>query len=119
MAGTGLYWGRGEDALRELAERLSIPVFLNGLGRGCLAADHEMAFSRARSDALSRADVALVIGVPLDFRLGFGAAFAPDAQIIAIDVAPPRAAPPRPVAASLYGALPATLTGLLEGGRRW
>src|SRR5438132_489169 len=25
MAGTGLYWGHGEDALRELAERLRIP----------------------------------------------------------------------------------------------
>jgi acetolactate synthase-1/2/3 large subunit len=114
MAGTGLYWGRGEDALRALAERLRIPVFLNGLGRGCLAADHEMAFSRARSAALAGADVALVIGVPLDFRLGFGAAFGPDAQIITIDVAQPRAQPPRPVAGSLYGALPATLTGLLE-----
>ena len=46
MAGTGLYWGRGEEALRALAEELRIPVFLNGLGRGCLPADHELAFSR-------------------------------------------------------------------------
>src|SRR5579875_2074007 len=70
MAGTGLYWGRGEGALRALAEALQVPVFLNGLGRGCLPADHELAFSRARGDALKGADVALVIGVPLDFRLG-------------------------------------------------
>src|SRR5947209_11367389 len=63
MAGTGLYWGRGEDALRALAEELQIPVFLNGLGRGCLPADHALAFSRARSGALRDADVALVIGV--------------------------------------------------------
>ena len=48
MAGTGLYWGRGEEELRALAEALGIPVFLNGLGRGCLPADHELAFSRAR-----------------------------------------------------------------------
>ena len=52
MAGSGLYWGRGEDALRELAEQLRIPVFLNGLGRGCLPADHELAFSRVRSAGL-------------------------------------------------------------------
>ena len=32
MAGSGLYWGRGEDELRALAEALGIPVFLNGLG---------------------------------------------------------------------------------------
>ena len=31
MAGTGLYWGRGEEALLALAEALQIPVFLNGL----------------------------------------------------------------------------------------
>ena len=42
MAGTGLYWGSGEDELRALAEALGIPVFLNGLGRGCLPADHEL-----------------------------------------------------------------------------
>ena len=50
MAGTGLYWGHGEGELRALAEALGIPVFLNGMGRGCLPADHELAFSRARGD---------------------------------------------------------------------
>ncbi|MGZ4170868.1 MAG: acetolactate synthase [Solirubrobacteraceae bacterium] len=112
MAGTGLYWGRGEAALRTLAEELQIPVFLNGLGRGCLPADHRLAFSRARSAGLSQADVALVIGVPLDFRLGFGAVFADEAAVIAIDVAEPARPHPRPLSAELYGALPATLDGL-------
>jgi acetolactate synthase-1/2/3 large subunit len=117
MAGTGLYWGRGEEQLQALAEQLRVPVFLNGLGRGCLPADHELFFSRARSAALGQADVALVIGVPLDFRLGFGAAFAPAAEVIAIDVAEPERESPRAVSAGLYGALPATLAGLLEGAR--
>jgi acetolactate synthase I/II/III large subunit len=115
MAGTDLYWGRGEQQLRALAEELRIPVFLNGLGRGCLPADHELFFSRARGSALGQADVALVIGVPLDFRLGFGAAFAPDAEIIVIDVAEPQREHPRAVAAELYGALPATLDALRAG----
>jgi acetolactate synthase I/II/III large subunit len=115
MAGTGLYWGHGEGGLRELAETLRIPVFLNGLARGCLPADHELFFSRARSDALRQADVALVIGVPLDFRLAFGAAFGPETDIVVIDVAEPARDHPRPVAAELYGALPATLAGLRAG----
>jgi acetolactate synthase I/II/III large subunit len=114
MAGTDLYWGRGEEQLRALAERLRIPVFLNGLGRGCLPADHELFFSRARGSGLGQADVALVIGVPLDFRLGFGAAFAPDAEIVVIDVAEPPRDHPRAVAAELYGALPATLEALRD-----
>jgi acetolactate synthase-1/2/3 large subunit len=87
MAGSGLYWGRGEEELRSLAEALGIPVFLNGLGRGCLAADHELAFSRARGPGLGGADVALVIGAPLDFRLGFGASIAKDAKLIRLDAA--------------------------------
>jgi acetolactate synthase I/II/III large subunit len=115
MAGTGLYWGRGEEQLQALAQELRIPVFLNGLGRGCLPADHELAFSRARSAGLGGADVALIIGVPLDFRLGFGAVFADDAALIAIDVAPPERPHPRAVDAELYGALPATLDALRDG----
>jgi acetolactate synthase-1/2/3 large subunit len=116
MAGTGLYWGRGEDALRALAETHSIPVYLNGLARGCLPADHELFFSRTRSTALRQADVAVVIGVPLDFRLAFGAAFAPEAEIIVVDTAEPGRDHPRPVAAELYGALPATLGALSGSG---
>ena len=73
MAGSNLYWGHGEHALRELLERRGIPVFLNGLARGCVPADHELFFSRARRQGLREADVALVVGVPMDFRLGFGA----------------------------------------------
>ncbi len=53
-----------------------------------------------------------MIGIPLDFRLGFGAAFAADAEIIFIDVAEPEREHPRAVSAELYGALPATLDAL-------
>jgi acetolactate synthase-1/2/3 large subunit len=112
MAGTGLYWGRGETSLSKLAEAHHVPVCLNGLGRGCLPADHELFFSRARSEALKGADVALVIGVPLDFRLGFGGAFGEDTQVVMIDSAEPARESKRTVAERLYGALPGTLDAL-------
>jgi acetolactate synthase-1/2/3 large subunit len=116
MAGSDLYWAHGEEALRELAERARIPVFLNGLARGCLPADHPLFYSRARSAGLRGADVALVIGVPLDFRLGFGQAFGEDCELIAIDVAEPEREHPRAVAAELYGDLPGTLRALAGTG---
>jgi acetolactate synthase-1/2/3 large subunit len=116
MAGTNLYWGRGEDALRELAEAAGVPVFLNGLARGCLPADHDLFFSRARGAGLKGADLALVIGVPMDFRLGFGGAFGEETDIVAIDVAEPERDHPRPVAAELYGALPEILRALAQDG---
>src|SRR6202035_5036064 len=90
MAGTDLYWGHGEAGLLELAETLRIPVFLNGLARGCLPADHELFFSRVRSQALKGADVAIVMGVPMDFRLGFGGALGDGTEIIVVDAAEPR-----------------------------
>jgi acetolactate synthase-1/2/3 large subunit len=112
MAGTDLYWGHGETALRELAEARGIPVLLNGLARGCLPADHPLCLSRARSAALRDADVALVVGVPLDFRLGFGAAFGEATRLVVAGLAPPEREHPRPPAATLHGALPATLAAL-------
>ncbi len=114
MAGTGLYWGHGEQELQALCRELRLPVFLNGLARGCVPADDPNFFSRARTHALGNADVALVIGVPMDFRLGFGSAFADDAEIVVIGSAPPARPHPRPVAAELYGDVGATLRALLE-----
>ena len=114
MAGTNLYWGHGEEALLELIERLKVPTFLNGMARGCVPADHELFFSRARGAGLKGADVAIVIGVPMDFRLNFGGSFGEDTKIIAIDVAEPLRDHPREVSAELYGALPATLRELKE-----
>jgi acetolactate synthase-1/2/3 large subunit len=114
MAGTDLYWGHGEQALRELSEALGIPVFLNGLARGCIPADHENFFSRARGTALRGADLALVIGVPMDFRLGFGGSFGEDTKIVQVEAAEPDREPPRELAGELYGGLPATLAALRE-----
>jgi acetolactate synthase-1/2/3 large subunit len=117
MAGTNLYWGRGEQALLELAERRGIPVYLNGQARGCVPADHRLFFSRARGDGLKGADLALVIGVPMDFRLGFGGSFGDDTDIVVIDRAEPVRDHPRTVAAELYGGIDATLRALVGDGQ--
>jgi acetolactate synthase-1/2/3 large subunit len=114
MAGTDLYWGHGEQALRELSEAAGVPVFLNGLARGCLAADHPNFFSRARSAGLKGADLALVIGVPMDFRLGFGGSFGEETEIVQVEAAEPERDPPRDLAAALYGGFATTLTALRE-----
>ena len=116
MAGSDLYWERGEQALLELVEALRIPVFLNGLARGCVPADHELFFSRARSAGLKGADVALVVGVPMDFRLAFGAAFGEDTEIVVIDAAEPERSHPRPPAAECYGSIARTLSELRGAG---
>ena len=114
MAGTNVWWGHAEAALLRLAEERRIPVLMNGMARGTVPADHELAFSRARGKALGEADVALIVGVPMDFRLGFGGVFGSETQLIAADRAEPGHSHPRPIAAGLYGGLSATLAALTE-----
>lgn len=115
MAGTNVWWGHAEEALLQLVQQRRIPVLMNGMARGTVPADNDLAFSRARSKALGEADVALVVGVPMDFRLGFGGVFGEKTQLIVADRAAPDREHPRPVAAALYGDLTATLSALGEG----
>jgi acetolactate synthase-1/2/3 large subunit len=72
IAGSDVYWAGAWEALAAAVEHLRVPCFANGMGRGCLPADHPLAFNRTRSLLKSEADVVVVIGTPLDFRLGFG-----------------------------------------------
>ncbi|OBF89486.1 hypothetical protein A5791_16920 [Mycobacterium sp. 852002-51163_SCH5372311] len=112
MAGTNVWWGRAEAALLRLAEERQIPVLMNGMARGVVPADHPLAFSRARGKALGGADVALVVGVPMDFRLGFGGVFGAETQIVVADRVEPGREHPRPIAAGLYGDLTTILSAL-------
>ena len=117
VAGSDVYWDGAWDALRRMVEELRVPTFANGLGRGCLPADHELAFSRTRS-ALKRADVVVVVGTPLDFRLSFGR-FG-DAQVVHVVDSPSARATRAQTAASPAGDLTTILDAVAahRGDRR-
>ncbi|MDG4767339.1 acetolactate synthase [Solwaraspora sp. WMMD406] len=72
VAGSDVYAADAIAALREAAEALQVPVFTNGMGRGALPPGHRLSFAKARRIGLGTADVVVVIGTPLDFRLSFG-----------------------------------------------
>ncbi|HZA75677.1 MAG TPA: acetolactate synthase [Acidimicrobiales bacterium] len=72
IAGTDVWWAGAEAELAAAVEHLRVPTFVNGQGRGCLPADHPLAASRTRSLLKTEADVVVVVGTPLDFRLSFG-----------------------------------------------
>ncbi|MUH49692.1 MAG: acetolactate synthase [Actinobacteria bacterium] len=72
IVGSDVYWDGAWDELRAAVEHLRVPCFFNGLGRGMLPASHELAFLRTRGVLKQRADLVVVLGTPLDFRLGFG-----------------------------------------------
>ena len=108
IAGSDVYAGDAIAELREAAEAMDVPVFANGMGRGALPPDHPLAFAKARRAALGSADVVVVIGTPLDFRLSFGD-FG-DAQVIHIVDAPSQRASHITPACSPAGDLRLTLS---------
>ena len=60
------------EAARRFAEKLRLPTITTGMGRGILPRGHELLVTRARSVAFNGADLVVVCGAPLDFRLGYG-----------------------------------------------
>ncbi len=105
MAGSGVYWDDAAKALASFAESSGVPVFMNGAGRGCLPIDHPLAFSHVRGFALGTADLVIVLGAPLDFRLGYGRppTFAEDAAVVMVDCDPAELGRNRPLALGLVG----------------
>ncbi|GLY24487.1 acetolactate synthase [Micromonospora sp. NBRC 101691] len=112
VAGSDVWTGDAVDALRAAAEALGVPVFTNGMGRGALPPDHPLTFAKARRAALSGADVVVVVGTPLDFRLSFGD-FG-DAQVVHVVDAPSQRASHVETAVSPAGDLRLILTALAD-----
>jgi acetolactate synthase I/II/III large subunit len=90
MAGSAVWWCDAAAPLRALAEHVNAPVFLNGSGRGSLPPDHRLFFSLARRTALGGADLIVLVGTPLDFRLNYGLPplIPASARLIWLDVTP-------------------------------
>ena len=65
--------------------KLSIPTYTSGMSRGCFNEDDTFFMRHNRKHALKNADVVLTIGLPLDFRLGYGSSINKNAKIIAIN----------------------------------
>jgi acetolactate synthase-1/2/3 large subunit len=92
VLGSDVWSDRAEAAARRFAETLRLPVVANGMGRGVVPGDSELAVSAVRGPAFAGADLVLVAGTPLDFRLGFGRfggrAGAPPAAVVHLVDAP-------------------------------
>ncbi len=90
ICGGSVYWDNATEDLKAFCDKTGIPVFLNGSGRGCLPAEHPSFFQHTRKDALTGADVVMVVGTPFDFRLNYGGepTFSADSKIIQIDIDP-------------------------------
>jgi len=115
-------WADGaEHAARHLVEELGIPVVMNGMGRGVVAPRSPLNATRVRGAAFKAADLVVVVGTPLDFRLGFGvfggaagADGAAPARVVHLADARHGIARHAPLAASASGDLSIVLAGILD-----
>ena len=72
VLGTDVWADGAEEAALRLVEGIGIPVITNGMGRGVVPGGHPLLVTKARSVAFGGADLVVVAGTPLDFRLGYG-----------------------------------------------
>jgi acetolactate synthase-1/2/3 large subunit len=120
MAGTAVWWCDAAEPLRQLAERLNAPVYLNGAGRGCLPPTHSLFFSNSRRKALEGADTILAVGTRMDFRLNHGQPplIPAEAKLIWLDLAAEDVGVNRGAQAALVGDVGLSMSQLASGTKQ-
>ncbi|MGH3506256.1 MAG: thiamine pyrophosphate-binding protein, partial [Nocardioidaceae bacterium] len=116
VLGTDVWADHAEDAARRLVETIGIPVVTNGMGRGIVPAGHPLLATKARSVAFGQCDLAVVVGTPLDFRLGYGSFGGKEgtssARVVHVADSAAGVSGHATLAASAHGDLSLTLDGL-------
>ena len=86
LFGTQARTCRAHNAIDRFARHFNIPIYVNGAARGTLPRDHPLGFMPSRKTAFDNADVILLAGTPLDFRMGYGRRLNPKAKIVIMDM---------------------------------
>jgi len=121
VLGSDVWLDGADEAARLAAEELRLPVIANGQARGILPAGHELLVTRARKLALGEADLVIVAGTPLDFRLGYGEFGGkngtPPAKVVHVADAPGQLAGHRELDGAAAGDLAAFFAALAGAAR--
>jgi acetolactate synthase-1/2/3 large subunit len=116
VIGTDVWADGAEEAALRLVEEAGLPAITNGMGRGVVPGGHPMLMTKARGTALGTCDLAIVVGTPLDFRLGYGVFGgkdgAPAAKVVHLADSEAQISQHAELAASAYGDLTLVLEGV-------
>ena len=123
ILGTDVWADGAEVAALRLVETLGLPALTNGMGRGVIPGGHPLLITKARGLALNKADLVVVVGTPLDFRLGYGVFGGKDegsttAQVVHVADSAEQVSRHAALTASVSGDLTSVLDGLLAAVER-
>jgi len=118
ILGTDVWADGAEVAALRLVESLGVPALTNGMGRGVIPGGHPLLVTKARGAALNKADLVIVVGTPLDFRLGYGVFGGKEegsspAQVVHVADSADQVSNHAQLAASVSGDLTSVFDGLL------
>ncbi|MBD8870137.1 acetolactate synthase [Nocardioides donggukensis] len=118
ILGTDVWADGAEQAALDLVEATGLPAITNGMGRGVVPGGHPQLVTKARGQALGTCDLAIVVGTPLDFRLGYGVFGgkdgAPMASVVHVADSAGQVSGHAELVASVHGDLTAVLDGLRD-----
>ncbi|MFB7495164.1 oxalyl-CoA decarboxylase [Streptomyces sp. NPDC056161] len=119
VLGKGAAYAQADDVVREFVESTGIPYIPMSMAKGLLPDDHPQSAATARSLALRRADVVVLVGARLNWLLGHGDApqWSPDAKFVQVDIAATEMDSNQPIAAPLVGDVRSVLEALIERGK--
>ena len=72
--------------LAEAINKINIPTYLSGMSRGLLGHNNPIHFLHKRKAALKNADLIILAGLPIDFRLNYGKDFSSKAKKVTINL---------------------------------
>ncbi|MBE5477956.1 oxalyl-CoA decarboxylase [Mycobacteroides abscessus] len=117
VLGKGAAYAQADDAIRSFIESTGIPFLPMSMAKGLLPDEHPSSAVAARSLALAKADVVLLIGARLNWLLAQGEAphWSLAAQFIQVDIDPGEFDSNRPIAVPLAGDIGSVVDDLNAG----
>ncbi|MEU2227729.1 oxalyl-CoA decarboxylase [Streptomyces sp. NPDC018347] len=116
VLGKGAAYARADEVIREFVDTTGLPFLPMSMAKGLIPDDHPQSVAAARSLALKRADVVLLVGARLNWLLGHGEPpqWNPDAKFLQIDIEPTELDSNQPIAAPLVGDIGSVVGALVE-----
>jgi oxalyl-CoA decarboxylase len=116
VLGKGAAYAQAENVIQQFVQQTGIPYLPMSMAKGLLPDSHPQSVAAARSLALARADVVMLVGARLNWLLGHGGSppWSADAKFIQIDVAASEFDSNRPISAPLAGDIGSVMSALLD-----